>query len=86
MSKPVEDKRMFFIYTKGGVKHINTCYGIKELSKFLNRQEWRIEKDLEKIKLKRKAESRLIKDKNGRIYTILTEKEMRKEMMIGEEK
>lgn len=84
MSKLVADKRMFFIYSDNAKEYIETCIGIKELSKFLNRQEWRIEKDLEKIRTKRKAENKLIKDKNGRLYTILTEKEMRKEMMIGE--
>ena len=75
----MKDNKLYFIYSSDGKQYINTCYGIKELSYFLNRQEWRVKKDLEGVSRKRKLENKLIKDKNGNKYVILGQDDL----MIG---
>lgn len=69
------DKTWYFVLDKDTGMYITTCMGTKQLSKFLNRQEWRVIKDLAIIKRKRKEENKLIKDKNGNKYRVLNEKE-----------
>lgn len=69
------DKTWYFVLTKDKGNYIHTCIGTKELAKFLDRQEWRIKKDLLLIKRKRKEEHKLIKDKHGNEYRVLNEKE-----------
>lgn len=77
-----KDNKWYFVYTTGANSYINTCVGVKELSVFLNRQEWRVKKDLLASKRKKKLENKIIKDKNGNEYTILSEEEFKKYMTI----
>lgn len=76
MEKNKNDKMMYFIYSADGKQYVNTCIGLKELSYFLNRQEWRVKKDLLLARRKRKTENKLIMDKNKNQYVIISEKEL----------
>lgn len=71
-----KDMTMYFIYSEDGKQYIDSCIGLKQLSYFLNRQEWRIKRELEKIRRKRKAENKLIKNKQGLKFIIISEKEL----------
>lgn len=77
MRKQVKDTTMYFIYSQDGKRYVHTCIGLDELSKFLDRQAWRVEKDLQVARRKRKAENKLIKDKHNNLYVVISEKEMR---------
>lgn len=75
MKTKQEDKTMYFIYSEDGKQYIDTCIGIKQLSYFLNRQSYRVKKDLENIKRKRIFENKLIKSKQGLKFIIISEKD-----------
>lgn len=77
MKEQVKDKTMYFVYSEDAQSYITTCIGTKELSTFLNRQEWRVKKDLELARRKRKAENKRIKDKNNNLYVVISEKEFK---------
>lgn len=73
----VKDTTMYFVYQVLPKKdYIDTFYGIKNLSVFLQRQEWRVKKDLENIRRKRKEENKRIKDKFGKEYIILSQDDL----------
>ena len=69
-----KDMTMYFIYSEDGKQYIDSCIGLKQLSYFLNRQEWRIKRELKNIRRKRKAENKLIKNKQGLKFIIISEK------------
>ena len=72
-----KDTTMYFVYQIQPKKdYIDTFYGIKNLSVFLQRQDWRVRKDLENIKRKRKEENKRIKDKFGKEYIILSQDDL----------
>ena len=71
-----KDMTMYFIYSEDGKQYIDSCIGLKQLSYFLNRQEWRIKRELKNIRRKRKAENKLIKNKQGLKFIIISEKEL----------
>ena len=78
----MKDNKWYFVYTEGAKSYINTYVGVKDVSTFLNRQEWRVKKDLELSRRKKKLENKIIKDKNGNKYTILNEEEFKKYMTM----
>jgi len=71
------NKVSYFVYSEDRKELYLMAIGIEELSYFLNRQAWRVKKDLENIRRKRKTENKLIKDKNNNLYTIISEEELR---------
>lgn len=71
-----KDMTMYFIYSEDGKQYIDSCIGLKQLSYFLNRQEWRIKRELKNIRRKRKTENKLIKNKQGLKFIIISEREL----------
>ena len=74
----VKNTPAYFVYSADGKEFYKMCFGIEELSYFLNRQKGRVEKDLERARKMRKEENKLIKNKQGLKFKILSEKEMSK--------
>lgn len=73
----VKDTTMYFVYQIEPKRdYIDTFYGIKNLSVFLQRQEWRVRKDLESIRRKRKEENKRIKNKFGTEYIVLSQDDL----------
>lgn len=67
---------MYFLYSVDGKEYINTCIGIDELARFLNRKRQNVLTSLRNLKKSRKKKYKI--RGAGTTFTIISEDDLRK--------